>query len=199
MVKLIVNGNLQEFDASAYKNFGELLDAVSKEQSGKVLKELSINGKMIPISRVDELRGAVIDENIEIEMNFASLQEFFVSTLSDVVDYIDNILSLLDEVSKEVMLGNREGFDNINNLAEGISAMENLRTNAIKLTGLTPADFENNIEEVEVMNILSEFVKALETKDLIELSDLLQNKIPIVLKYYRGYFKNVLNSIEMNN
>lgn len=199
MVKLNVNGNLETFESSKYKNFGELLDEIVKKYKGMVLKEVKINDKDVPINRIDELRDAILDEDLEISVQFVPLQEFFISTLADVVDYISNIEKLLEKVSSNVLVGESEGFNNIKDLAEGISAMENLRVNSIKMTGYAPSDFENNIDEKKITEILTDFVTALETRDLIELSDLLEEKIPLVLEYYRNYFMNVLNVLKQNN
>ncbi|ACJ75833.1 conserved hypothetical protein [Thermosipho africanus TCF52B] len=199
MVRLNVNGNLETFESSKYKNFGELLDEIVKKYKGMVLKEVKINDKDVPINRIDELRDAILDEDLEIRVQFVPLQEFFISTLADVVDYISNIEKLLEKVSSNVLVGESEGFNNIKDLAEGISAMENLRVNSIKMTGYAPSDFENNIDEKKITEILTDFVTALETRDLIELSDLLEEKIPLVLEYYRNYFMNVLNVLKQNN
>lgn len=199
MVKLNVNGNLETFESSKYKNFGELLDEIVKKYKGMVLKEVKINDKDVPINRIDELRDAILDEDLEISVQFVPLQEFFISTLADVVDYISNIEKLLEKVSSNVLVGESEGFNNIKDLAEGISAMENLRVNSIKMTGYAPSDFENNIDEKKITEILTDFVTALETRDFIELSDLLEEKIPLVLEYYRNYFMNVLNVLKQNN
>lgn len=199
MVKLNVNGNLETFESSKYKNFGELLDEIVKKYKGMVLKEVKINDKDVPINRIDELRDAILDEDLEISVQFVPLQEFFISTLADVVDYISNIEKLLEKVSSNVLVGESEGFNNIKDLAEGISAMENLRVNSIKMTGYAPSDFENNIDEKKITEILTDFVTALETRDLMELSDLLEEKIPLVLEYYRNYFMNVLNVLKQNN
>jgi len=199
MIKLNVNGNLETFESSKYKNFGELLDEIVKKYKGMVLKEVKINDKDVPINRIDELRDAILDEDLEIRVQFVPLQEFFISTLADVVDYISNIEKLLEKVSSNVLVGESEGFNNIKDLAEGISAMENLRVNSIKMTGYAPSDFENNIDEKKITEILTDFVTALETRDLIELSDLLEEKIPLVLEYYRNYFMNVLNILKQNN
>ncbi|ABR30423.1 hypothetical protein SU69_02850 [Thermosipho melanesiensis] len=199
MIKLKVNGNLETFEASKYNNFGELLDDVSKRLKGMVLSEVKVNQKDVPINKIDELRTAILDEELEIEMNFVPLQEFFITTLTDVIKYIDNISNLLKEVSNNILLGENEGFNNIVDLAEGISAMENLRVNAMKMTGFTPSDFENKISGNKVAEILQIFVEALERKDLLELSDILFEKIPIVLEYYKSYFQNILTTLKQNN
>ncbi|MBT1248159.1 MULTISPECIES: hypothetical protein [unclassified Thermosipho (in: thermotogales)] len=199
MIKLVVNGKVEKFESSKYANFGELLDKVSMNLKGMVLSEVKINKKSVPISRIDELRNAILDDELEIEMNFVPLQEFFITTLSDVIEYIDNITNLLGKVSDNILLGDNEGFSNIVDLAEGISSMENLRVNSMKMTGFSPSDFQLKVDGNEVADILRNFVEALESKDLLELSDLLKEKIPIVLDYYKSYFQNILKTLKQNN
>ncbi|OOC42641.1 hypothetical protein [Thermosipho sp. 1074] len=199
MIKLVVNGKVEKFESSKYANFGELLDKVSMNLKGMVLSEVKINKKLVPISRIDELRNAILDNELEIEMNFVPLQEFFITTLSDVIEYIDNITNLLGKVSDNILLGDNEGFSNIVDLAEGISSMENLRVNSMKMTGFSPSDFQLKVDGNEVADILRNFVEALESKDLLELSDLLKEKIPIVLDYYKSYFQNILKTLKQNN
>ncbi|ANQ54016.1 hypothetical protein XJ44_06210 [Thermosipho affectus] len=199
MIKLVVNGKVEKFESSKYANFGELLDKVSMNLKGMVLSEVKINKKLVPISRIDELRNAILDDELEIEMNFVPLQEFFITTLSDVIEYIDNITNLLGKVSDNILLGDNEGFSNIVDLAEGISSMENLRVNSMKMTGFSPSDFQLKVDGNEVADILRNFVEALESKDLLELSDLLKEKIPVVLDYYKSYFQNILKTLKQNN
>lgn len=166
---------------------------------GKVLKTLKINEKIIPISYVDELKGARIDEDITIEMELVNTVEFLKDTLNDVLGYINNVKELLPKVSSNVIIGNEEGWRAIKDLADGISAMENLRNSTNQITKLSESELAMSTTMEEVTDTLRELLVALDNRDNVEISDIVENKIPSVLDYYIEYFSKVLEALNRIN
>ena len=197
MVKLIVNGEEREIDAKNYRNFGELLDEIKKEQEGKVLARLVINGNDIPISRIDELLRATLDEEgLTIEMEFKPMKEFLIDTLEEVIKYVDNVISLLPKVSENMIVDTDRGYKAIKDLTDGLTAVENLRENTVKVSRITPKDVGMESREDEVVEILKKFADGLEKRDIIDLSDIIEGQLPKVLNYYKEYFTKVLEILK---
>jgi len=193
MVKVILNGVEKEFSAENFENFDALLKTVVLE--GQVLKALKINSKEVPVSFVDELRSAKVDEEILIEIETQDAISFLKDTLKDVLGYIGNVKALLPQVASNVITGNEAGWKAIKDLAEGLSAMENLRNSTNQITKLNESELALFTERKEVAEILKELLSSLDKKDVFEISDLVENKIPVVLDYYIDYFSKVLEAI----
>ncbi len=197
MIKAKINGELKEFNAEEFSNFGEFLKKIVPQNH--VIKSLKINEKDIPISFIDELKEAKIDEEIEIELEYVNVVSFVKETLKDVIGYIEKVESLLPEVSKDVILGNQQGLKAIKDLSEGISAMDSLKNSTYQIVKLTDQELNIATKPEDVVNVLKDFLIALETKDMIELSDMLENKIPTVLQYYKEYFTKALQMLSIDN
>ncbi|MCD6449928.1 MAG: hypothetical protein J7L34_05425 [Thermotogaceae bacterium] len=200
MVKLILNGEEREIDPKKYKNFGELLDELQKEFKDRVLSKLVINGKEIPLVHIDQLRPAVIDEdNLTIELTFEPMKMFLINMLDDIIEYLDKVIGLLPKVSEDMIVDAEKGYNEIRDLSEGLSAIEDLRKNTEKLSNLSLADVGIKKEEQqEVVGILQNFVSSLENKDIIDLSDHIEENIPKVLEFYKNYFQKVKQILEEN-
>lgn len=197
MVKLIVNGEEREIDAKDYSNFGELMEELKKEHSDKVLSKVVVNGNEIPLSKVDDLLGATIDEEgLTIEVEFKNIREFLVDTLEEVVKYVDNVINLLPKISENMIVNSQEGYKAIKDLTDGLTAVENLRENTIKVSKITPSDVGMKDREDEVVGILKNFVGGLERSDIIDLSDIIEQQLPTVLNYYKEYFSKVLEILK---
>ena len=198
MVKLVINGQEREINPKNYKNFGELLDEIQKEFKDKVLAKVVVNGKVVPMIHIDELRGAILDEEgLTIELEYKPLKEFLLDMLQNIIKYLDNVLSLLPKVSEDMIVDTEKGYNAIKDLSEGLSAVEDLRKNTEKISNLSPKDVGLSEEqEGEVVGILKDFVDSLEKRDIIELSDIIEYQLPKVLKYYKEYFGKVKDILE---
>lgn len=198
MVKLVINGEEREINPKDYKNFGELLDEIQKEFKDKVLAKVVVNGKEVPMIHIDELRGAILDEEgLTIELEYKPLKEFLLDMLQNIIKYLDNVLSLLPKVSEDMIVDTEKGYNAIKDLSEGLSAVEDLRKNTEKISNLSPKDVGLSEEqEGEVVGILKDFVDSLEKRDIIELSDIIEYQLPKVLKYYKEYFGKVKDILE---
>ncbi|MFN4199869.1 MAG: hypothetical protein ACK4FU_01255 [Fervidobacterium gondwanense] len=197
MVKVILNGIEKEFESGLFGSFGELLKNVLPE--GHVLKTLKINNKDIPVAFVDELKGARLDEELLIELETQDTMNFLKETLNDVLGYIKHVKTLLPQVASSILTGEEAGWKAIKDLAEGLSAMENLRNSTIQITKLNDNELALGTNKSDVTLILKELVEVLDRKDNFEISDVIENKIPDVLDYYIEYFSKVLETIEHVN
>ena len=194
MVKTIINGEEKDFDAQDFQTFGDFLKKVIPE--GQILKSLKINSKDVPIAFIDELKSATVDENITIEMELANAVQFLKETLNDVLGYIEHVKSLLPQVSDNLLSNNEAGWKAIKDLSEGISAMENLKSSTQQITKLTEKELKLVAKPSEVMDILNALLGALDMQDNLEVSDIIKNKVPIVLDYYIEYFSKTLDLIK---
>jgi hypothetical protein len=197
MVKVVVNGEEKLFNAQDFENFSALLKTIVTE--GKVLKSLKINGKEIPVAYVEELKSAKLDEELLIEIETQDAVSFLRETLQDVLGYIRHVKELLPQVANSIITGNEAGWKAIKDLSEGLAAIENLRSSTNQITKLNESELALTTERNEVSNILREMLEALDKRDVFEISDVVENKIPIVLDYYIEYFTKVLEAIAKVN
>jgi hypothetical protein len=197
MVKVVVNGEEKLFNAQDFENFSALLKTIVTE--GKVLKSLKINGKEIPVAYVEELKSAKLDEELLIEIETQDAVSFLKETLQDVLGYIRHVKELLPQVANSIITGNEAGWKAIKDLSEGLAAIENLRSSTNQITKLNESELALTTERNEVSNILREMLEALDKRDVFEISDVVENKIPIVLDYYIEYFTKVLEAIAKVN
>jgi len=197
MVKVVVNGEEKLFNAQDFENFSALLKTIVTE--GKVLKSLKINGKEIPVAYVEELKSAKLDEELLIEIETQDTVSFLKETLQDVLGYIRHVKELLPQVANSIITGNEAGWKAIKDLSEGLAAIENLRSSTNQITKLNESELALTTERNEVSNILREMLEALDKRDVFEISDVVENKIPIVLDYYIEYFTKVLEAIAKVN
>ncbi|AMW32731.1 hypothetical protein NA23_05205 [Fervidobacterium islandicum] len=193
MVRVVVNGEEKLFSAQDFENFGTLLKVLLSE--GQVLKSLKINGKEIPVAYVEELKNARLDEELLIEVETQDAVSFLEDTLLDVLGYIQHVKELLPQVASSIITGSEAGWKAIKDLSEGLAAIENLRGSTVQITKLNETELALSTERTEVSNILRELLEALDKRDAFEISDIVENKIPIVLDYYIEYFSKVLEAI----
>uniref|UniRef100_A0A7V4KEZ4 Uncharacterized protein n=1 Tax=Fervidobacterium pennivorans TaxID=93466 RepID=A0A7V4KEZ4_FERPE len=197
MVKVVVNGEEKLFNAQDFENFNALLKTIVTE--GKVLKSLKINGKEIPVAYVEELKSAKLDEELLIEIETQDAVSFLKETLQDVLGYIQHVKELLPQVASSIITGNEAGWKAIKDLSEGLAAIENLRSSTNQITKLNESELALVTDRNEVSNILREMLEALDKRDVFEISDVVENKIPMVLDYYIEYFTKVLEAIAKVN
>lgn len=197
MVKVVVNGEEKLFNAQDFENFNALLKTIVTE--GKVLKSLKINGKEIPVAYVEELKSAKLDEELLIEIETQDAVSFLKETLQDVLGYIQHVKELLPQVASSIITGNEAGWKAIKDLSEGLAAIENLRSSTNQITKLNESELALAIDRNEVSNILRGMLEALDKRDVFEISDVVENKIPMVLDYYIEYFTKVLEAIAKVN
>ncbi|AFG35140.1 hypothetical protein QQE94_04880 [Fervidobacterium pennivorans subsp. shakshaketiis] len=197
MVKVVVNGEEKLFNSQDFENFNALLRTVVTE--GQVLKSLKINGKEIPVAYVEELKNAKLDEELLIEIETQDAVSFLKETLQDVLGYIQHVKELLPQVASSIITGNEAGWKAIKDLSEGLAAIENLRSSTNQITKLNESELALATDKNEISNILREMLEALDKRDVFEISDVVENKIPVVLDYYIEYFTKVLEAIAKVN
>jgi len=196
-MKLIVNGKESEVPPEDFKTLGELIEKVKKDQGSRVLKSVVLDGEEIPLSRLEEFSGITLKEDTTVELIFTSLRSFLLEALEEVISYIDRVMGLLPKVSNSVISGSPEGYRSINDLAEGLNAMETLRVDTMKISGLRPEELGLVDREKDVVKILKNFVEALNNKDVVEISDMIESDIPKVFSYYKEFFIKAKEILEM--
>jgi len=132
-----------------------------------------------------------INEEMEIELELSPLRDFLLETIEEVLRYIKRVKPLLGKVADAVVAGTTEGYRSINDLAEGLNAMENVRMNTVRITGINSKELGLKVEEENLVRILTDFVNALQSKDLVKIADLIDGELKDVFEYYEEFFKRV--------
>ncbi|PLV59899.1 hypothetical protein [Thermotoga sp. KOL6] len=195
-MKIRVNG--EELTVDNVKTFGDLLGKVRENKENWVVKKIVINGEECSLSRLEELKQMELTEDMMIELELSSLKDFLLETIKEVLRYIKRVEPLLKGVADVVVAGTAEGYRSINDLAEGLNAMENVRMNTIKITGINSKELGLKVEEEKVVHILTDFVNALQNKDLVKIADLIDGDLRDVFAYYEEFFKKIQTLLENN-
>ncbi|PLV56208.1 hypothetical protein [Thermotoga sp. SG1] len=190
-MRIIVNGEEITIDVENVRTFGDLLERVRKGKENMVVKRIVINNEEYPLTRLEELKQVEISDDMEIELLLSPLKEFLLETIEEVLRYIERVKPLLGKVADAVIAGTNEGYRSINDLAEGLNAMENVRMNTIRITGISPKELGLSVSEDHLVGILTDFVNALQSKDLVKISDLIDGELKDVFTYYEEFFRKV--------
>ncbi|ACB09974.1 MULTISPECIES: hypothetical protein [Thermotoga] len=188
-MKVIVNG--EEIVVEGVQTLGELLNRVRENKENLVVKRIVIDHEEQPLSSLEDLKQMEINEEMEIELELSPLRDFLLETIEEVLRYIKRVKPLLGKVADAVVAGTTEGYRSINDLAEGLNAMENVRMNTVRITGINSKELGLKVEEENLVRILTDFVNALQSKDLVKIADLIDGELKDVFEYYEEFFKRV--------
>ena len=194
MFDLIVNGENKQLDEATYNTIGDIISGLRKERN--VIISVKFNNTSYGMSDINSIMKEKIKTGSKLEIKTSPVDEFLRAAIANVVDYIDKVKGLLPEVSKNILTRNEAGFKAIKELADSLSTIENLKNNAITISGLKTMEDEFSEREEETKKILASFVSSLEKKSYIEISRKMENDIPKVLDYYRSFFVKVLKSMK---
>ena len=188
-MKVIVNG--EEIVVEGVQTLGELLNRVRENKENLVVKRIVIDHEEQPLSSLEDLKQMEINEEMEIELELSPLRDFLLETIEEVLRYIKRVKPLLGKVADAVVAGTTEGYRSINDLAEGLNAMENVRMNTVRITGINSKELGLKVEEENLVRILTDFVNALQSKDLVKIADLIDGELKDVFGYYEEFFRRV--------
>ena len=139
MITAIVNGEKTQYDDKKYHSFKEFYD--DNKVDGKVLTELIVNDKEVPVSKLDEIFTATFEGGETIEMAFEELIPFTLNLLSNLMEYFGRFEDALPDFARNIRSGDAESIDGLKNLQEGLKALEVMKTNLFALTGTHEGDF----------------------------------------------------------
>ncbi len=187
MITAIVNGEKMQFDDKKYNTFKDFYDKNKLE--GKVLSKLVINGKEVPVSKLDDIFSATFEGGELIEMSFEELIPFTLNLLSNLMEYFEKFENALPAFAKNIRSGSQESIEGLKNLQEGLKALEVMKTNLFALTGTNEGDFsELSQEKGKLQDTLEKMNKSIFDKDWQELSQLIEFDLPKAIKYYKILF-----------
>lgn len=188
MITVIVNEEKKQFDEKKYNTFKDFYDENKLE--GKVLSKLVINGKEVPVSKLDDIFSATFEGDEIIEMSFEELIPFTLNLLSNLMEYFDKFENALPAFAKNISSGSQESIEGLKNLQEGLKALEVMKTNLFALTGTNEEDFsELQAEKDKLQDTLGKMNQSIYDKDWQELSQLIEYDLPEAIRYYKILFK----------
>ncbi|MFW6248811.1 MAG: hypothetical protein ACOC4J_03470 [Bacteroidota bacterium] len=188
MITATINGEIKQFDDKKYKTFKEFYD--ENKLDGKVLSKLIINGKEVPVSKLDDIFSATFEGGELIEMSFEDLIPFTLNLLSNLMEYFDKFENALPAFAKNISSGSSQSIEGLKNLQEGIKALEVMKTNLFALTGTNEGDFsELQSEKEKLQDTLGKMNQRIFDKNWTELSQLIEYDLPEAIRYYKILFK----------
>lgn len=187
MITAIVNGEKTQYDDKEYHSFKEFYD--DNKVDGKVLTELIINDKEVPVSKLDEIFTATFEGGETIEMAFEELIPFTLNLLSNLMEYFGRFEDALPDFARNIRSGDAESIDGLKNLQEGLKALEVMKTNLFALTGTHEGDFlELDGEKEKLQQTLEKINQSIDQKNWVELSHLIEYDLLDAVKYYKILF-----------
>ncbi len=187
MITVVLNGDRMNFQVKDFVTFGRLYDQICPKD--KVLKSLRINNIQVPAQRVSELRESLLEENTEIIMEFVTPIEYLGEILPGVIDYIKTTIELLPSVANSLRSGQSKSFKDIESLSESISALDTLRQSIYRIIELP------GIDTSSILVRLRKFLGALESQDISEIANSVENDLPLVMRSYQDFFELALSKI----
>lgn len=175
------------FQVRDFVTFGRLYDQICPKD--KVLKSLRINNIQVPTQKISELRDSLLEENTEIIMEFVTPIEYLGEILPGVIDYIKTTIGLLPSVANSLRSGQSKSFKDIESLSESISALDNLRQSIYRIIELP------SIDTSSILVRLRKFLGALESQDISEIANSVENDLPLVMRSYQDFFELALSKI----
>lgn len=187
MITAIVNGEISHYDDQKYRNFQDFYE--DNKIDGKVLVELIVNDKEVPVSKLDEIFTATFEGGERVEMAFEELIPFTLNLLSNLMVYFTRFEDALSDFAKNIRSGNAESIDGLKNLQEGLKALEVMKTNLFVLTGTHEGDFlELEGQKEKLQQTLENINLSIDRKDWTELSQLIEYDLLDAVKYYKILF-----------
>ncbi len=187
MITAFVNGKEVQYEDDKYKSFQEFYD--ENKLSNKVLSSLSINGKEVPVSKLDEILTATFEGGERVEMIFEELIPFTLKLIENLMVYFDKFEKAIPVFARNIKTGDVNAVDGLRNLQEGLKAMEVMKTNLFALTGTQESDFsELEDDKMALQSALNEINVAISNKSWEELSQLLEYDLVEALSYYKDLF-----------
>lgn len=188
MITATVNGEKKQYDDKQYHTFKEFYD--ENKMEGMVLSKLVINGKEVPVSKLDDIFSATFEGGELIEMSFEELIPFTLNLLSNLMEYFKKFENALPAFAKNIRSGSQQSIEGLKNLQEGLKALEVMKTNLFALTGTNEQDFsELQHEKEKLQDTLGKMNQSIFDKEWQELSQLIEYDLPESINYYKILFK----------
>lgn len=186
---MVVNGEEQEFEDDQFKNFKELFDHV--KPPGRVLVRLVVNGSEIPIARVSELFNSYFEGGETVEMEFVSVKDAAKNLIESGREYIQRAKSIITRIPQQLLVDEKAGFEAVAMMAEGLGLLEEMRDGLSRALGLTLEELGLSVDFSKSVNILKTLSEALKARDVVAISDIIDEELVNVYDSYLRFFEKV--------
>lgn len=189
MIRVVVNGEEKEFEDGQFKNFKELYDHV--KPPGRVLARLVVNGSEIPIARVSELFNSYFEGGETVEMEFVSVKDAAKNLIESGREYIQRAKSIITKIPQQLLVDEKAGFEAVAMMAEGLGLLEEMRDGLSRALGLTLEELGLSVDFSKSVNILKALSEALKARDVVAISDIIDEELVNVYDAYLRFFEKV--------
>lgn len=186
---MVINGEEQEFEDGQFKNFKELYDHV--KPPGRVLARLVVNGSEIPIARVSELFNSYFEGGETVEMEFVSVKDAAKNLIESGREYIQRAKSIITKIPQQLLVDEKAGFEAVAMMAEGLGLLEEMRDGLSRALGLTLEELGLSVDFSKSVNILKALSEALKARDVVAISDIIDEELVNVYDSYLRFFEKV--------
>ena len=189
MIKIISDGLVKEYSESEYDTFGDLWRVI--EPKNRVLVELKVNEKEVPINRIEELFDVKLEGNEVVEIKTKPIYEATMDLIDEALGYVARIEERLPELSNKIIIGQiNEAMNDLKHVIDGIVALEDMRKSISQIVEIKVFESESSVDKFKKsLAILNKINESLSEQNFTDLVEDIDTGLPKVFEFYKSFLK----------
>ncbi|HEW92227.1 MAG TPA: hypothetical protein ENF81_06770 [Thermotogaceae bacterium] len=189
MIKIISDGLVKEYSESEYDTFGDLWRVI--EPKNRVLVELKVNEKEVPINRIEELFDVKLEGNEVVEIKTKPIYEATIDLIDEALGYVARIEERLPELSNKIIIGQiNEAMNDLKHVIDGIVALEDMRKSISQIVDIKVFESESSVDKFKKsLAILNKINESLSEQNFTDLVEDIDTGLPKVFEFYKSFLK----------
>ncbi|MCD6545499.1 MAG: hypothetical protein J7K69_02430 [Thermotogae bacterium] len=189
MIKIISDGLVKEYSESEYDTFGDLWRVI--EPKNRVLVELKVNEKEVPINRIEELFDVKLEGNEVVEIKTKPIYEATMDLIDEALGYVARIEERLPELSNKIIIGQiNEAMNDLKHVIDGIVALEDMRKSISQIVDIKVFESESSVDKFKKsLAILNKINESLSEQNFTDLVEDIDTGLPKVFEFYKSFLK----------
>jgi len=189
VIKIISDGLVKEYSESEYDTFGDLWRVI--EPKNRVLVELKVNEKEVPINRIEELFDVKLEGNEVVEIKTKPIYEATIDLIDEALGYVARIEERLPELSNKIIIGQiNEAMNDLKHVIDGIVALEDMRKSISQIVDIKVFESESSVDKFKKsLAILNKINESLSEQNFTDLVEDIDTGLPKVFEFYKSFLK----------
>jgi len=189
VIKIISDGLVKEYSESEYDTFGDLWRVI--EPKNRVLVELKVNEKEVPINRIEELFDVKLEGNEVVEIKTKPIYEATMDLIDEALGYVARIEERLPELSNKIIIGQiNEAMNDLKHVIDGIVALEDMRKSISQIVDIKVFESESSVDKFKKsLAILNKINESLSEQNFTDLVEDIDTGLPKVFEFYKSFLK----------
>lgn len=190
MIKVIINGVEKEYNEDDYPIFEDLWKEIQPKE--EVIVQIKINGKLIPVDKIEKLSKAEFEGNEIVELETKTIYDAALDLIDEALNYVTKIEENLPGLSNKIILGQLDNaMKDLEHLIEGISALESMRESISKIVDVNISKSEENMKKFQQsLEVLVDINQSLSSQNLTDLVEDIDSGLPKVFDFYKQFLND---------